>query len=102
MIDWIHSNLHTNLIKYITDPQIHTTNNARRTTNELMNQGVNTEGVQCYSTHQESILSDLVTGSDIYDNYSYASFVDWEIEKTPEAHPKKLEFNINKSETGLK
>ena len=45
---------------------------------------------------------DLVTERDIYDNYSHASCVDWEIEKTPEAHPKKLEFNINKPETDLK
>ena len=34
--------------------------------------------------------------------YSHASHVDWEIEKTPEAHPKTLEFNINKPETDLK
>ena len=61
-----------------------------------------TDGVQYYNTHQESILLDLVTGNNIYDNYSHASCVDWEIEKTPEAHPKKLEFNIDKPETGLK
>ena len=45
---------------------------------------------------------DLVPESNIHDNYSYSSCVDWEIEKTPEAHPKKLEFNIDKPETGLK
>ena len=45
---------------------------------------------------------DLVTESDIYDNYSYTSCVDWEIEKTTEAHPKKLKFNIDKPETDLK
>ena len=28
--------------------------------------------------------------------------IDWEIEKTPKADPKKLKFNINKPETGLK
>ena len=47
-------------------------------------------------------MLDLVTESHIYNNYSYASFVDWEIEKTPETHPKKLEFNIDKPETDLK
>ena len=67
-----------------------------------MNQGVKTEDVQCYSTHQESILLDIVTKNDIYDNYSYTSCVDWDIEKIPEAHLKKLEFNINTPETGLK
>ena len=61
-----------------------------------------TEGVQCYSSHQESILSNIVTESYIYDNYSYASSVNWEIEKAPETHLKKLEFNIDKLETGLK
>ena len=28
--------------------------------------------------------------------------VDWEIEKSPATHPKKLEFNIDKPEAGLK
>ena len=46
MNDWICSNLHKNLIKYITRSQVHTTNNARRATNELMNQGVKTEDIQ--------------------------------------------------------
>ena len=68
---------------------MHTTNNARRTTNELMNQGVNTDGVQCYKTHQESILSDLVTESDIYDNDIYVSYADWKIEKTSGTNLKK-------------
>ena len=44
--DWIHSNLHTDLIKYITNSQMHTTNNTKRATNELMNQGVKTDGIQ--------------------------------------------------------
>ena len=102
MNEWICSNLYTNLIKYIIDSQVHTTNNARRATNELMNQGVKTDGIQYYNTHQESILLDLVTESDIYDNYSYTICVDLEIENTPEAHPNKLEFNIEKPEIGLK
>ena len=46
---------------------------------------------QYYNTHQELILSNTVTESDIYDNYNYASFADWEIEKIPKANPKKLE-----------
>ena len=81
--EWICNNLHTDSIKYITDPQVHTTNNTRRATNELMNQGVKTDGIQCYNTYQESIILDLVTESDTYNNYNYASRVDWEIEKTP-------------------
>ena len=67
-----------------------------------MKQGVKPEGIQYYNTHQESILLNIVTESDIYDNYSYTSFVDWEIKRTPVANPKKLEFNINKPETDLK
>ena len=102
MIEWININLHTDLIKYITDLQEHTTNDAQKVKNELINQGVKTAGVQYYNTHQESILSNIVTESDIYNNYSYTSCVNWEIEKTPETHPKKLEFNIDKPETGLK
>ena len=98
MIEWIDSNVHTDLIKYITDPQEHT----RRAKNKLIYQGVNTDGVQYYSTHQESILLNIVIESDIYDNSIYASCVNWSIDKTPETHPKKLEFNIDKSEKGLK
>ena len=56
MIEWINSNIYTDLIKYITDQQGHTTNNTRRAKNELINQGVRTDGVQYYNTHQESIL----------------------------------------------
>ena len=33
---------------------------------------------------------------------SYTSYVNWEIEKTPETPSKKLEFNINKPKAGLK
>ena len=102
MSKWIRSNLHPDQTKYVTNLEVDATNNARRATNELINQRVNTDGVQCYITHQESILLDLVTESDIYNNYSYASCVNWEIEKTPETYPKKLEFNINKPETDLK
>ena len=52
MIEWINSNLHTDLIKYITDPQEHATNDTRKTKNELINQGVKTKGVQYYTIHQ--------------------------------------------------
>ena len=90
MNDWISNNLHTDFIKSITDSQMYTTNNARRTTNELTNQGVKTDGIQCYNTHQESIILDLVTESDIYNNYSHTSFVDWEIQKISEAHHENL------------
>ena len=67
----------------------------------MINQGVKTDSVQYYKTHQELVISNLVTESDIYDNYSYTSCVKWGIEKIPETHPKKLEFNINKAEIGL-
>ena len=62
---------------------------------------LNPDDIQWYKIHQESIILDLFSESDICDNYSYASCVDWEIEKTPGANPKKLEFNIDKSETNL-
>ena len=73
--EWIRGNLHTDQINYTTDSQVHTTTNARIATNELMNQGVYTRSVQCYSLHQESILSNMITESDIYNNYSYVSCV---------------------------
>ena len=84
MIKWINSNLHTDLIKYITDPPDQTTNNTRRAKSELINQGVKTNSIQYNNTHQELIISNIVTESDIYNNNSYISCVNWEIEKTPE------------------
>ena len=72
MGDWMCSNIHTDLIKYITDSQAHTTNDAIQVTNKLTKQEVKPDGIQCYNIHQESILSDLFTESDIFNNYSYA------------------------------
>ena len=57
---------------------------------KLINQGVNTFNNQHYNTHQKSIISNTVTESDIYDNYSYISCVNWEIEKISETPSKKL------------
>ena len=57
---------------------------------------------QYYNAHQKLILLNTVTESDINNNYSYTSFVNWEIEKTSETPSKKLEFNIYKPEAGLK
>ena len=37
MINWMRINLHIDLVKYITDSQMHTTNDTRKTTNELIN-----------------------------------------------------------------
>ena len=69
---------------------------------KLINQGVKTFNNQYYYTHWKSILSNIVIESDVYDNYSYTSCVNWEIEKTPETPWKKLEFYMNNPETGLK
>ena len=69
---------------------------------KLINQGVNTFNDQYYNTHQKSILSNTVTESDIYNNYSYTSCVNWDIDKTSETPLKNLEFYIDNLETGLK
>ena len=66
-----------------------------------MNQGMKTTNDHYYKTYQKSILSNIVTESDINDNYSYTSCVNWEIEKTSET-PLKKEFYIDNPETGLK
>ena len=66
-----------------------------------MNQGVKINGIQYCNTDQELFILNLITESDIYNDYRYTPCVDWEIEKKPEAHPKKLEFNINKFEIDL-
>ena len=95
-------NLRTDQVNYTTKSQVHTTTDARIANNKLINQGVKTADDQCHNTHQESILSNTVIESNIYDSYSYTSRINWDIEKTPETHSKKIEFNIDKPETGLK
>ena len=67
-----------------------------------MKQEVKSDGIQCYNIHHKLIILDSFTESNICDNYNYASYTDWEIEKTPKANPKKLEFNIDKPEIDLK
>ena len=102
MNKWINIILHTDLIKYVTDSQEHTTNNTRRAKNELINQGMKTDAVEYFNAHKKLILSNIVTESDIYNNYIYISCVNWAIEKTPGTHSKKLELNIDKPKLGLK
>ena len=69
MIECICIILHTDSIKYITDTQEHTTIDIRRGKNKLINQGVKTDSVHYYNTHQELILSNIVTESSIYNSY---------------------------------
>ena len=95
-------NLCNTQVNYTTNLLVHATTDARRVNDKPPNQGVKIVNDQCHDTHQESILSNKVTESDIYNNYSYTSHINWEIEKTPETHSKKIEFNIDKPETGLK
>ena len=40
MVDWIHSNLHIDVIKYMTDSHVYTSNDVIQVMNELMKQGV--------------------------------------------------------------
>ena len=94
MLKWLDSSPHTNLTKYITDHQDHTNNDTGKEKYKLI-RSEKTDN-QYYITHQQSILSNTVTESDIYDNYSYTSYMNWEIEKTPDTSSKKLEFNIDK------
>ena len=79
MIEWLDSNPHTYLTKYITDHQEPTNNGTGKEKYNLINQGVKTTNDQYYITHQKSILSNTVTESDIYINYSYTSYVNGEI-----------------------
>ena len=102
MKEWICRNLLTTQANYTTNSLVHTTTYARIVNDKPSNQGVKTVDDQCHNTHQESILSNTVTESDIYDNYSYTSGINWEIEKTLETHSKTIEFDINKPGTGLK
>ena len=102
IVDWIHSNLHIDLTKYMTDSQVYISNDLIQLMNDLIEQEVTSDDIQWYNIHHASILSDLSTYGDIYYNNSYSSYADWKIEKTSEINLKKLEFNINKPKTDLK
>ena len=56
------------LTNYNTDHQEHTTNDTRIEKKKLINQGVKTTDAYYYNTDQESILSNIVTESNIYNN----------------------------------
>ena len=71
--EWIRMNIRTDQVNYATKSQLHTTTDARIANNKSTNQGVKTADDQCHNIHQELILSNTVTESDIYDNYSYTS-----------------------------
>ena len=73
MIKWPDISLPTDLTNHNTDHKIHTTNDTRRVKNKLVIQGVKTTDVHYYNTYQESILSNIVTESNIYNNYSHNS-----------------------------
>ena len=100
--EWSDSDPYITFTKYTTDHPDHRNIDTDKDEYKLINQGVKTTNDRYYNTHQKSILSNTVTESDIYDNYSYTSCVNWNIEKNSETPPKKLEFNIDKPETGLK
>ena len=61
MFNWIYSNLHIDLIKYMTDSQVYTSKNLLQVMNELMKQEVKSDSIQCYNIHHESILLGLFT-----------------------------------------
>ena len=101
MEEWISMNLCNNQANYNTNLLIPATTDARIVNDKPSNQGLKTADDQCHNTHQESILSNTVTENDIYNNYSYTSHTNWETEKTPETHLKKIELNIDRPVSGL-
>ena len=72
--EWIYMNLCATQTNHTTNSLVHTATDARRVNDKPSNQGVKTADDQCHNTHQGSILSNIVTESDIYDNYSYTSW----------------------------
>ena len=68
---WIHINLHIDQVNNDNKSQVHTITDVRTTNNKSTNQGMEIADDRCHNIQQESILSNIVTESDIYDNYSY-------------------------------
>ena len=71
MKEWICMNLCNTQANYTTNSLVYATSNARIMNDKPSNQGVKTANDQCHNTRQESILSNTVTESDIYNNYKY-------------------------------
>ena len=65
IVDWIHSNLHIDLINYMADSQMSITDDAIQVTNDLIKQEVTLDGIQYYNIHHEPILLDLFTNDDL-------------------------------------
>ena len=63
--------------------------------NDMVKQKVTPDGIQFYNINHQSILSDLFTNGDLYDNNSYASYVDWKIGNELEIDLKKILFDTN-------
>ena len=72
---WIYINLRIDQVSYNNKPQVHNITYIRTTNSKSINQGVEKANNQCHNIPQKSILSNTVTESDIYDNYSYTSCV---------------------------
>ena len=58
-------------------------------------QEVTLASIQFHKIHHESILLDLFSDNDLYDNDNYAFDADWKIGKKPETDLKKIVFDIN-------
>ena len=63
--------------------------------NNIGKQDVKPDGIQFRNIHHKSILLNLLTDNDLYDNESYAFDTDWKIGKEPETNLKKIKFNID-------
>ena len=76
IVDWVRSNLHIDLTNCTVDSQVSITEEVIQVVNDIVKQEVTPDGIQFYNIHHESILSDLFTNSDLYNNESYASDAD--------------------------
>ena len=90
LVDWVHSNLHIDLINYMVDLQVHITENTIQIVNDMVKQKVTPDKIQFYNIYHESFLLDLFTNGDLYDADNYASYADWKTEKKPETDLKKI------------
>ena len=71
IVDWIHNNLHIYVTTYMADSQMPITDNIIQVMNDLVKQEVTPDRIKFYNIHYESIILDLFTNGDLYDNASY-------------------------------
>ena len=69
IVNWVHSNLHLDITNCTIGSHMSITEDAIQVMNIMKEQEVTPDGIQFHTIHHKSILLDLFTDNDLYDNH---------------------------------